>query len=121
MIRRRMLPACALGLAVALSASALQASAQQVTLHWQFDTGTELVYRNTSHVETELPLGQGTSVTDQVQTIRWSVLDVAPNGDATVRITTDRVQISMESPMLNLTYDSETDEVPDDPHRRHRR
>lgn len=115
MIRRRLLLAFALSLAAALSACARQGSAQQVTLRWKYEEGTELAYRVSSHNETELPMDQGISVFEQAQTMRWSVLEVAPNGDATLRITTERVQMNMESPMLNLAYDSETDEVPDNP------
>ena len=113
MIRRRLLRSLCLG--VALSVGALQTSAQQVTLRWKYEEGTELVYRMSTHTESELPMDAGTSVSEQTQTMRWSVLAVAPNGDATLRITTERVQINMKSPMLNLAYDSETDEVPDEP------
>ncbi len=113
MIRRRLLLAFALCLAAALSACARQGSAH--TLRWKYEEGTEFVYRMNNHTETELPMDQGISVIEQAQTMRWSVLEVAPNGDATLRITTERVQINMESPMLNLAYDSETDEVPDIP------
>lgn len=115
MIRLRLLLASALCLAVALTACARQGSAQQVTLRWGYEEGTEFVYRMNNYTQTELSPDQGISVFEQALTMRWSVLEVAPNGDATVRITTERVQINMESPMLNLTYDSETDEVPDNP------
>ena len=81
-------------------------TSQSAELRWKFTAGTELVYRQTIHNETELPQGMGTSVTDIESTQRWEILEVADTGDATIRVTTDRVRISMQSPMMNMTVDS---------------
>jgi hypothetical protein len=50
--------------------------------------------------------------------MRWKVTEVAPNGDATVSMTTERVQIEMQGMAGNLSYDSESGEPPSDPQAR---
>jgi len=112
-----MLLALVAACAVTTPASAQQ-SPQQVTLRWKYEQGTELVYRMTNHQEAEMPAMGGTSVTDQIQTMRWRVVEVAPNGDATITVTTERIQLDTRGPTGNLTFDSQTGEVPDNPQAR---
>lgn len=115
MTRRGVQLPLALCTVAALAATGSAASAQQVTLQWKYVDGSELVYRMRNYQEMEMPEGPGGSVSEQTQTMRWSVLEVAPNGDATMRITTERIQVNMEGPMGNVAYDSATDEAPTNP------
>ena len=92
-------------LTATLAAAPFGISGQQVTLKWKYEAGAELNYRQTVSTETEMP-GQGTATTEMIYTLRWNVLDVADNGDATVRLTTDRIQMSMDGPMGTMSIDS---------------
>ncbi len=85
---------------------------QSAELRWKFTEGAELVYKQTVRSETELPQGMGTSVTDIESTQRWEILEIADNGDTTIRVTTDRVRMSMQSPMANMTVDSAEETPP---------
>lgn len=85
---------------------------QSTELRWKFTEGAELVYRMTMYNEMELPQGMGTSVTDLETTQRWEIIEIADNGDATIRLTTDRVRMSMQSPMANMTVDSAEETPP---------
>ena len=99
-------------LTVSLLAPAVSVAAQQVTLRWKYVAGSELVYRLVNHEEVTMPIMGGNTVNEQTQTMRWSVSEVAPNGDATVTITTEHVQVEMSGPTGNVSYDSRTDEAP---------
>jgi hypothetical protein len=103
-----------LSLLAASTLAARPASAQKVTLRWKYQQGMELVYRITNHQESYVSMGGG-STTDQTQTVRWRVTDVAPNGDATISMTTERVQIDIQGMAGNVKYDSESGEEPTDP------
>ena len=81
-------------------------TSQSAELRWKFTEGTELVYKLTVYSETELPQGMGTSVTDIESTQRWEILEITDNGDATIRLTTDRVRMSMQALTGNFTVDS---------------
>ena len=67
-----------------LSAPTL-ASAQQVTLKSKYEEGSQLVYRVTSRQNIQMPMGLGSQTVNQVETTRWTVLSVAPDGDATMQ------------------------------------
>jgi len=109
MKRRPMVAALVVTLAATLAAAPPGVSGQRATLQWKYEEGAELIYRQTVGSETEMP-GQGLATTEMIYTLRWNVRDVADNGDATVQITTDRVQMSMEGPMGTMTIDSASDE-----------
>lgn len=96
-------------LGVTLAAAPSGVQGQQVTLKWKYQEGAELIYRQTMTSETEIP-GQGMATTENIFTQRWNVLEVADNGDATVQVTTDRVQMSMDGPMGAMSADSASDE-----------
>ena len=99
-------------LTASLLAPPVSVSAQQITLRWKYVAGSELVYRLTNTQEVTMPMAGGNMVNEQTQTMRWSVTEVAPNGDATVTITTEHVQVERSGPTGNVSYDSRTDEVP---------
>lgn len=99
----------------ALIAGSGCALAQNVSIRWVFEEGTELIYRTTVSTTTEMPGGQGMMIQEIVTTQTWNVLDVAANGDATVRITTDRVQMDMDGPMGNMSIDSDSDQEQTNP------
>ncbi len=98
--------------AASLLAPPVSVSAQQVTLRWKHVAGSELVYRIVNHQEITMPMMGGNTVSEQTQTMRWSVSEVAPNGDATITVTTEHVQVEMSGPTGNVSYDSRTDEAP---------
>lgn len=106
--------AAALGVwfAASLLAPPVSVSAQQVTLRWKHVAGSELVYRIVNHQEITMSMMGGNTVSEQTQTMRWSVSEVAPNGDATITVTTEHVQVEMSGPTGNVSYDSRTDEAP---------
>lgn len=85
----------------------LALAAQQVDLRWKYQAGEQLVYRVTLEQEAAVP-GQGTQSGTQIQTMRWAVDEVAPSGDATVTVTTERMQINQVGPTGSIDYDSET-------------
>ena len=99
------LPFIALTLA-GIGAAARPAAAQSVELRWKLEAGTELVYRLSLLSESELPQGMGRSTMRQDSTQRWSVQEVDGDGNATVRVTTERVRMSMEGPMGTTSVDS---------------
>jgi len=65
--------------------------------------------------ETELPNGMGVAVVEMTTTMRWEVLDVSDEGDATVRVTNERAQMRMDGPMGSMTADSASETPPGDP------
>ena len=81
-------------------------AAQGTELRWKLEAGTDLVYRNSMRTEAELPQGMGSATTDVEMTQRWSVLEVTGDGDATIRVTMDRVRMSMVTPMGTMGVDS---------------
>lgn len=89
-----------------IGAAARPAAAQSVELRWKLEAGTELGYRTATRTETQLPQGMGTSTTSMDTTERWSVLGVDGDGNATIRLTTERVRMSMEGPMGTMSVDS---------------
>lgn len=91
------------------------ASAQKVALRWKHQPGSELVYRVTNNQRMDMPAMGGSTVSEQIQTMRWRVIDVAPDGNATVSVTTERVQVDVQGPMTSMKYDSRTDSIPSDP------
>ena len=97
-------------LAVAVLLASTTSGSQQTTLRWRFEAGQEHVYRMTMVSETEMPGGQGMVISENVQTLLWEVIDVSNAGDATVRMTTERVQMKMRGPMANLDVDSASEE-----------
>lgn len=86
---------------------------QQVTLGWKFEEGERLVYRMNMTSETAMPGGMGAALTENTMTTSWEVLEVNAAGEARVRLSTERVQMRMQSPMGNMEIDS--DEPPADP------
>ena len=89
-----------------LLSSGAAIAGQGTELRWKFEAGTDLVYRMSMMNESELPQGMGSATTDMETTQRWSVLEVNGDGDATIRVTTDRVRMSMVSPMGTMSVDS---------------
>ena len=96
----------ALLFAVLTAAGIAAAATQSVELVWKLEAGTDLVYRTAILTETELPQGMGTSTMNMDTIGRWSVLDVDGDGNATVRMTTERVHMSLSGPMGTMTVDS---------------
>ena len=103
---RTALLCAALALPGIVAAAAMSAAVQRVELAWKLQAGTDLVYRQSVQGETEMPQGMGTSTMRQDSTQRWSVLEVDGDGDATVRVTTERVQMSLDGPMGATSVDS---------------
>lgn len=112
MYRTQRIPALMV-LAVLFTTAA--SGSRQMTLRWSLESGQDLVYRATLTSETEMPGGQGMILSENIQTIRWEVTDVSAAGDATVRMTTERVQMKMSSPMANVEADSASEEPTTDP------
>lgn len=100
---------------LAVAAGANVASAQKVALRWKYVPGSEVVYRVSSRQNMEVAAMGGTSTSEQIQTLRWRVADVAANGDATIHVMTERVQLDMSGLAGDVHYDSETGAVPDQP------
>ena len=112
MTLRSLSAALGVWLTTSLLAPPVSVSAQQVTLRWKYVAGSELVYRLVNTQEVTMPMMGGNTVSEQRQTMRMSVSEVAPNGDATVTITTEHVQVEMSGLTGNVSYDSRTDEAP---------
>ncbi len=102
-----------LSMLVAAALVAQPVAAQKVTLRWKYQAGSEMVYRVKNHQDMIASVG-GAMTSDQTQTLRWKVTDVAPNGDATISMTTERVQIEMQGMGQNVKYDSDSGEPPAD-------
>jgi len=94
---------------VALLSAQVAQAGQQVELRWKFEPGLSLAYRMTMTNETEMPNDMGVMVMEQIMSNHWEVLDVNEEGDATVEVSTDRVQMRMQSPMGNMEIDSAGD------------
>ena len=77
----------------------MPAAAQRVELAWKLEAGTELVYRQSMQSETGMPQGMGTSSMRSESTQRWTVLEVDGDGNATVRVTTEQAQMSLDGPL----------------------
>ncbi len=97
-------------ISVWLLSSGAAFAAQGTELRWKFEAGTDLVYRMSMKNEAELPQGMGSATTNMEMTQRWSILEVNGDGDATMRVTIDRVRLSMVTPMGTVSVDS-TDEA----------
>ena len=83
----------------------MHAVVQRVDLAWKLEAGTDLVYRESQQVETELPQGMGTATMRSGSTERWSVLEVDGSGNATVRMTTEQVHMNFDWPMGSTNVD----------------
>ena len=94
------------GAAAAQPAAMQPAAMQRVELTWKLEAGTQLVYRDSQQVETELPQGMGTSTMRWDSTQHWNVLEVDGDGNATVRLTPGQVQMNLDSPMGATGVDS---------------
>lgn len=94
-------------IATGFGAAAPPAGAQTVELTWKLVAGTDLVYRMGVQSESELPGGMGTATMNLDTTQRWSVLEVDGDGNATVRLTTERVRMDIGGPMGTMSVDSE--------------
>lgn len=103
---RTALLCAALALPGIVAAAAMSTAVQRVELVWKLEAGTDLVYRQSTQSDNELPQGMGTSTMRIVNTERWSVLEVDGDGNATVRITAERVQMNLDGPMGATTVDS---------------
>ena len=103
---RTALLCAALALTGIAAAAAAPAAAQGVELRWKLEAGTDLEYHLSVQSESELPQGRGTSTMRQDITQRWSVLEVDGDGNATVRVATERVRMSMAGPMGTTSVDS---------------
>ena len=96
----------AVALALPGALAAMAAAGQSVELRWKLEAETDLVYRTTVLSETELPQGMGTTTMRMEITARWSVLEVDGDGNAGVRVTTDRARMSLDGPMGTISADS---------------
>ena len=96
----------ALTLAGLIVPAAMPAAMQRVELMWKLEPGTDLVYRDSQQVETELPQGMGTSTMRWDSTQHWSVLEVDGDGNATVRLPPGQVQMNLDGPMGATSVDS---------------
>ncbi len=93
-------------LVLAGAAAVMPAAVQRVELAWKLEAGTDLVYRQSQQVDTELPEGMGTAtIMRSGSTERWSVLEVDGDGKATVRMTTEQVQMNFDWPMGSTSVD----------------
>ena len=81
-----------------VAAAAMPAAVQRVELAWKLEAGTELVYRQSMQSETGMPQGMGTSSMRSESTQHWTVLEVDGDGNATVRVTTEQAQMSLDGP-----------------------
>lgn len=90
------------------------ASAQQVVLRPHNEEGSQLVYRVTLQQETQMP-GLGSEVINQTETMRWTVQSVAPDGDATITVTTEHTSVELVGLAGNEFYDSDSDDAPATP------
>ena len=93
-------------LVLAGAAAVMSAAVQRVELAWKLEAGTDLVYRESQQVETELPQGMGTSTIRSGSTQRWSVLEVDGDGNTTVRLTTEQVHMNLDGPIGAPNVDS---------------
>jgi hypothetical protein len=103
---RTALLCAALALPGMVAAAAMPTAVQRVELAWKLEAGTDLVYRQSVHSETELPQGMGTSAMRSDSTQRWSVLEVDGDGNATVRLTTEGAQMSLDGRLGASIVDS---------------
>ena len=94
------------------------ASAQRVTLKSKYEEGSQLVYRVTSRQNLQMPMGLGSQTVNQIETTRWTVLSVAPDGDATITVTTEHMRMEVGGPDGTQLYDSDTDDAPATPEAR---
>lgn len=101
----RLLPSLLAG-ALLLQAAPADVTGQAVTLRYGFTEGMDLRYEMVQSSSTELP-GMGALVQEQRQVLRMEVLSVDAEGNARIRQTIERIQIDMNSPMGNQSWDSE--------------
>ena len=82
-----------------------------IELAWKLETGTELAYRMSMDVELELPEAMGRFTVNMEVTESWNVVDVDGAGDATIRVTIERVGMRFHGPTGTVSIDSadETD------------
>jgi hypothetical protein len=103
-------------LALALAASATQASAQ-TTLQYRWTQGDTLIYRTVLKTTTNVtggPAGPVEQTLTQTQTVKLLVAAVGPDGSATLRQTIESVSIDIGGPMGKMAYDSTKPPAADD-------
>lgn len=114
--RRRaasVLGAALLGALLLPSAPAALA-AQAVEIRYQFSEGMDLRYEMVQSSTTEIP-GMGNMTQEQRQVLRMEVLSVDAQGNARIRQTIERIQMDMNSPMGNQSWDSADESAPPAP------
>ena len=87
---------------------------ETVRLRWKLEAGTDLVYSITNETDAELSPG-GKMRQAEVVSERWTVTDVADDGDASVTVNIERRQAEASGPQGNSSYDSAASEQPTDP------
>ena len=88
--------------------------AQEVMLKWGFQEGSQTVTEINTRLEMSVP-GVGPQVMDQTLTIRQTVENVGPNGEATLVAKTERLVMEGVGPAGDQFYDSDTGDMPADP------
>lgn len=87
---------------------------QAVELRWEFHEGQDLLYEMVQISRTSMG-GMGEVVQTQTMRLRQEVLDVEADGAARLRTTYEGIAVSADGPMGRMSYDSDTDEAPQDP------
>ena len=90
-------------------------SGQEVTLLLKYEAGDEFVFEQVMSQETVMQGMPSVSGTEITSTVRWKVLDVADNGDATIEVTNERVHGTVAGPTGVTSFDSASEEEPTDP------
>lgn len=113
---RRSLPLASALLAGALllPAAPAELSGQAVQLRYGFTEGMDLRYEVVQSSSTEIP-GMGNMTQEQRQVLRMEVLSVDAEGNARIRQTIERIQMDMDSPMGNQSWDSADEGAPPAP------
>ncbi|WP_422927349.1 DUF6263 family protein [Singulisphaera sp. PoT] len=106
------------GLGLSLVLALASADARAASLRWKLKAGEALNYEMTEKTITTVSTG-GAEVSKltltQTVDITWAVKSVDPQGVADLTHTINRVRIKIDSPALNLEFDSKDEKAPVNP------
>ena len=90
-------------------------SAQKATLLFKYQAGNELVFEQVMSQKIAMQGMPSLGGNEITSTMRWRVLDVAEDGNASIEVTTERMHGTVASPAGVTSFDSASEEPPTDP------
>jgi hypothetical protein len=99
---------------VAVAPGSGRAASAAEPLAWKFEEGASNRYRINQSMTTKMDMGQNKiqSKVDQIIDMSWTVLEVKPNGSATLEQKVDRMRMTIDAGEAKVEVDTASEEAP---------